>query len=48
MMHGSSPRGSMRLLRSLLFVLAASILAATFIAYLNPDALISFASLRLC
>ena len=35
-------------LRALLFALLAVILAATFLAYFNPDALVDFANLRLC
>jgi hypothetical protein len=35
-------------LRALLFALLATVMAATLLAYANPDALVSFASLRLC
>lgn len=35
-------------LRALLFALAAIIIAATFMAYFNPEGLVSFSNLRLC
>lgn len=35
-------------LRALLFALLAAIMAATLIAYANPDAVVNFANLRLC
>ena len=35
-------------LRALLFALLAAVMAATFLAYANPDALVGFADLRLC